>query len=412
MKKIHNFSKAFLGCAIFSALVIVLGIAGIFVKGINFGIDFEPGLLEEVRVAPTAIEVNYAGPATVTLDVSATGIDVVISGTGAENETRTFTFGQNPTVSAIAESLNTVDGITARVRSSESADSYSLFTNSAATSRLSSDVSFRLYAQSEELKVTIDDIRATMSGLNVSVKELGTEDNRSFQIRAKATDESATNQKLQEEITSALQNKFGSDNVAIIKTDFVGSTFSKSLMLKSILLAVLTILLIWVYATVRFHWDFALGAVVALIHDFLIMFTFISWFQIEFSSTTLAAVLTIFGYSINATVVILDRVRANLKNTEAKKFTEVLDKSLSETLSRSIITTITTLFASVSLWVFTDGAIETFAIVLTIGLISGCYSSMFISSGFIALVRRHWEPGENAERVRPRKETAKNLENK
>lgn len=412
MKKIHKFSKAFLGCAIFSALVIVLGIVGIFVKGINFGIDFEPGLLEEVRVAPTAIEVNYAGPATVTLDVSATGIDVVISGTGAENETRTFTFGQNPTVSAIAESLNTVDGITARVRSSESADSYSLFTNSAVTSRLSSDVSYRLYVQSDELSVTVDDIRAAVDGLNVSVKPLGTEDNRSFQIRAKATDESATNQKLQEEITSALQNKFGSDNVAIIKTDFVGSTFSKSLMLKSILLAVLTVLLIWVYATIRFHWDFALGAVVALIHDFLIMFTFISWFQIEFSSTTLAAVLTIFGYSINATVVILDRVRANLKNTEAKKFTEVLDKSLSETLSRSIITTITTLFASVSLWVFTDGAIETFAIVLTIGLISGCYSSIFISSGFIALVRRHWEPGENAERVRPRKETAKNLENK
>lgn len=406
MKTIHKFSKAFLGCAIFSAIVIAFGIVGVCVRHINFGIDFEPGLIEEVRVAPTAIEVTYSGAATVNMEMSATGIDVVISGTGAENETRTFTFGQNPTVEAIVASLNSVEDIHAVLRKSGSADSYGLFTNSAATSRLSSDVPYRLYVQSQDLVVTVDDIREAVKDLGVNVKPLGTEENRSFQIRAKAAEDD-TNQKLQENITNALQNAFGNDNVAIIKTDFVGSTFSKSLMLKSILLALLTVVLIWLYATVRFHWDFALGAIVALIHDFLIMFTFISWFQIEFSSTTLAAVLTIFGYSINATVVILDRVRSNMKiMTEAKKFNEILDKSLTDTLSRSIITTVTTLFASIALWVFTDGAIKTFAIVLTIGLISGCYSSLFISSGFISMVRRNWENGENAERVAPRKETA------
>ena len=406
MKTVKNFSKAFLPCAIVSALIIVFGIVGFCVKGINFGIDFEPGLIEEVRVAPPAIELTYSGSANVSIENSNTGIDVVVSGTGAENETLTFTYGQNPTVKDMASALESIEGVSVKLLSSADADSYGLFANSAVTARLSSDVPYRLYVQSDALVTTIDDVREAVKELDVAVKALGTEESRSYQIRAKAADESATNQALQDGINGALKASFGEENVAIIKTDFVGSTFSSSLAFKSVLLALLTILLIWVYATVRFHWDFALGAIIALLHDCLIMFTFISWTQIEFSTTTLAAVLTIFGYSINATVVILDRVRGNMKTVETKKFTDILNKSLSDTLSRSVITTITTLFASISLWVFTSGAIETFAIVLTVGLISGCYSSMFISSGFIAFVRRNWEPGENANRVRPRKETA------
>ena len=99
-------------------------------------------------------------------------------------------------------------------------------------------------------------------------------------------------------------------------------------------------------------------------------------------------------------------MRENLKFVKTRDFRDILDRSLSDTLSRSIITTVTTLFASISLLVFTTGSIHDFAIVLTIGLLSGCYSSLFISSGFIAFMRRHWEPGENADRVRPKKSTA------
>ena len=131
------------------------------------------------------------------------------------------------------------------------------------------------------------------------------------------------------------------------------------------------------------------------------MFAFISWAQVEFSTTSFAAVLTVFGYSINATVVILDRVRENIKLVETKSFKTILDTSISETLTRSVITTVTTLFAAVSLLVFTTGSICDFAKILTVGLISGCYSSMFISSGFISWVRRNWQPGEWADHVRP-----------
>ncbi|MBQ0039964.1 MAG: protein translocase subunit SecF [Treponema sp.] len=402
MKTVKNFSKAFPACAIASAAIIVFGIAGIFVRGINFGIDFVPGLVEEVRIAPAAIELTYKGSANVSVETSNVALELVISGIGAENETKTFTYGQNATVQAMADALNTVDGITAKVVASAGADSYGIYTDSASTSRLSFDQPMRLYVSDAANNVSIDAVRDCLSSQNVAVKELGDAANRSFQIRAKMSKNDTTSvETLQNGITGSLKAKFGEGNIAIVKTDFVGSSFSASNTWKSVVLAVVTLFAIWLYATIRFHWDFALGAIIALLHDCLIMFAFISWTQVEFSTTSFAAVLTIFGYSINATVVILDRVRENIKLVDTKDFKVILDTSISSTLSRSVITTITTLFASISLLVFTSGSIRDFAQILTVGLISGCYSSMFISSGFIAWARKNWQPGEWANHIKP-----------
>ena len=402
MKTVKNFSKAFPACAIASAAIIVFGIAGIIVRGINFGIDFVPGLVEEVRIAPAAIELTYKGSAGVSVETSNVALDLVISGTGAENETKSFTYGQNATVQDMANALNTVEGVTAKVLASGSADSYGIYLDSASTARLSFDQPMRLYVSDAANNVSIDEVRASLSSQNVSVKELGDAANRSFQIRAAISkDDDASIETLQQAITGSLKDKFGANNIAIVKTDFVGSSFSSSNAWKSIVLAVVTLFAIWFYASIRFHWDFALGAIIALIHDCMIMFAFISWTQVEFSTTSFAAVLTIFGYSINATVVILDRVRENIKLVDTKDFKVILDTSISDTLSRSVITTVTTLFASVSLLVFTSGSIRDFAQILTVGLISGCYSSMFISSGFISWARRSWQPGEWANHVKP-----------
>jgi len=409
MKKTIKFSKAFLGCAIFSALLIISGIVGLCTKGINFGIDFKPGLMEEVRIAPTAMELTYNGSAQVTANTSRTSFELVISGVGADNETKTFAYGQYPTISKLAEVLNGVEGITANVLNSGDVDSYGIYTNNAVSAVLSA-TPFRVYVINDTGSAdvaTVDQVRNALGAFSgVNVKALGTDTDPDFQIRVGVTDSEDTNKSLQEDITSSLQKAFGVDNVAIVKTDYVGSQFSQSLVSKSIWLVVATMVLIWLYATIRFHWDFALGSIMALCHDTLIMFTFIVWTQMEFTTTTLAAILTIVGYSINATVAILDRVRENMKTMNTKKFNDILDKSLTDTLSRSLITTITTMFASVALYIFTTGSIKDFALALTVGLVSGCYSSMYISSGFISLMRRHWEPGENANRVRPKKTTA------
>lgn len=402
MKKNFKFSKAFLPCAIFSLVIIITGVVGLFVRGVNFSIDFVPGLIEEIRVAPAAAEITYTGSSAVNVELDSTSLSLVITGAGVDNETKTFSFGQNPTVSDMVNALNTVSGVSAKLIGSGSVDSYGIFVNSMVTSRLSS-TPYRLYVPSGD-SVSVDDVRDAVSALDVSVKAMGTDANRSFQIRAKVDkDDETSSQDLQSSILSALQSKFGVDNVPVIRQDFVGSQWSSSLLASSIWMAIGTIFLIWLYAAIRFKPALAFGAVIALLHDCLVMFAFITWFQLEFSTTTLAAILTIFGYSINATVVILDRLRFNIKNMESKNFINILDQSLNDTLGRSIITTVTTLFAAISLWVFTTGSIRTFAIVLTIGLLSGCYSSIFISSGFIALVRRNWDPDKERNRkARPR----------
>ena len=318
-------------------------------------------------------------------------MEIVVSGTGAENATHAFSFNNYQTIGELAQAVNGVEDVTMKVLNS-SASTYNSFLNSAASNILS-ETPILLYPANVS-EASIDDIRTCLSALSgVDVKQLGDEANVSFQIRMGANEGSATQSELQSDVDNALFNKFGKEKVAVVKTDFIGSGFSKSLALKSILVLCLTIVLIWVYAAVRFHWDFALGSVIALIHDALIMMTFIIWTQMEFSTTVLAAVLTIVGYSINATVVILDRVRFNMKMMDnVTSFKDILNKSLSDTMLRSILTTLTTLFAVVSLYVFTTGSIKDFSLALIVGLLSGMYSSIFISSAFISACRKKWKP--------------------
>lgn len=401
MKTVKKFSKAFPACAVLSSVLILFGIAGFFIRGINFGIDFVPGLLEEVRIGPAAIEISYNGSANISVGTSSTALELVITGTSAENETKIFSYAQNPFIKDIAASLSEVDGLSVSVKGAENVSSYGIYLDSSSTSRLSADAPVLLYVSDASKNVSIDDVRSALASESVEVKELGDDSNRSFQIRAAISKNDISSDSLQAEIIGSLKEKFGESNVAIIKTDFVGSGFSSSNAIKSVILAVVTLLAIWIYCAIRFHWDFAAGAIIGLVHDCLIMFSFISWTQVEFSATSFAAVLTIFGYSINATIVILDRVRENISLIQTKKFNDILNASISETLSRSIITTVTTMFASVALLVFTSGSIKDFAIVLTVGLVSGCYSSMLIVPGFVSLMRRNWEPGEFAKHVRP-----------
>ncbi len=388
MKKTINFNKGFLPAAILSCAIIVFGIVGFFVKGINLGLDFRPGLIEEIRVAEPVAEISYKGSANVSMDLSAGQMDIIISGTGADNETRSFNFAVLKTVGELAAEVNKLADVTMTVKNA-SYDSTKLFLNSAVTNQLTSTPIYIYPAGTSE--ITTDDIRNALGEVGGNIKQLGTGADASYQIRMGVSEGDAQNE-IQSSINDKLYKAFGKEKVAIVKTDFIGAGMSKSTSIKSIIMFIAVVGLIWLYATIRFHWDFALGSVIALIHDTLIMFTFIIWTQMEFSSTVLAAVLTIVGYSINATVVILDRVRYNLKMMpEAKTFNEILNKSLSDTFTRSVLTTVTTLFAVVSLFVFTSGSIKDFSLAMIVGLICGMYSSIFISSGFISSTRKNWK---------------------
>ena len=387
MKKLIQFSKFFPVAVILSAVIIISGIISVTTRGINFGLDFKPGMIEEIKISNTVLEVTYNGTATVSLDVTENGVDVVVSGIGEENRTESISFDSVSTVSELAAKINSVNGVSAHIKKEQALPSDGVYVTSGASKNLGENP-LRLFVADESSTVTADDIRAALKDFSsVDVKEVGSDTERAFQIRMGVTGEESKT--MQGDANKALTDTFGADKIAISKSDFIGAQYSQSLIRDSILLVLATLVLIFIYSAIRFHWDFALAAVIAIIHDALIMVSFISFIQMEFSTTTLAAILTIIGYSINATVVILDRVRSDIKVVEAKTFKEILNSALTSTLSRSVITTLTTLFAVLALFFFTTGTIHDFSLALTVGLISGCYSSIFIAGAFILSVRKN-----------------------
>lgn len=395
-KKVIHFSKGFVPCVILSVLLILSGIFVLITKGLNLGIEFKAGLLEDIRIAPTALELTYSGPANVSVQVTGIGMTVIVSGLGAENASYEIPYVRYRTVAEVASALNDIAGVNAVVRSAPDQTAVDLFANSESSSLLGTSP-FRLhYIGAATRDYSAEDVRSALSSMNdVSVKMVGDSKSNSFQIRAgdDGSDPEAS-KKIQQAIASRLSSAFGEDMIAVIKTDFIGSQFSSSLVLQSIILVAATLLLIWLYSTIRFRWDFALGAVLAITHDALIMIAFIAWTGLEMNSTMIAAILTIIGYSINDTIVVLDRVRENMKTVKVTKFTELLNLSQTEILGRTVITTVTTLLAVFALYIFTSGSMKEFALALIVGMISGVYSTIMIASAFIALVRRNWKPSD------------------
>jgi preprotein translocase subunit SecF len=182
---------------------------------------------------------------------------------------------------------------------------------------------------------------------------------------------------------AGLEAKFGKNMVVVLKTDFVGARYSQTLGRTAAFLVVATLLLILLYSTIRFKIEYAIGAVLAIMHDALIMVSFVVWTRMEFNASTIAAILTILGYSINDTIVQFDRVREERKLRPTESFKDVLDYALSVTLGRTIITTAATMLTVLSLFFFTTGDIKNFSLALFVGMVSGTYSTIYIASAFV-----------------------------
>jgi len=163
------------------------------------------------------------------------------------------------------------------------------------------------------------------------------------------------------------------------RSEFVGPTVSSELLWKGFQAVSFALFAILIYIWLRFEWQFGFGAVVALTHDVLFTLGVLSLFNIEFSLSTIAAVLTIAGYSINDTVVIFDRVRENLRKYKKLELIDLFNMSINNTLSRTVMTSITTLLALISLYIFGGEVIKPFALTMIIGVLIGTYSSIFIA---------------------------------
>lgn len=197
--------------------------------------------------------------------------------------------------------------------------------------------------------------------------------------------------KAQQAALNRVKEKLG-DKVIYRSTEVVGPTVQGELIESGILAVISAIGAVLIYIWFRFEWQFAVGAVAALIHDVLMTIGIFSLLQIEFGLPVVAAILTIVGYSLNDTVVVYDRIRENLRKYKKLALIDLLDRSLNETLSRTILTSVTTLLALVSLYVFGGEVIRGFTFAMIWGVIVGTYSSVFIASPILLAldVSRDW----------------------
>ncbi len=225
------------------------------------------------------------------------------------------------------------------------------------------------------VKEALADIKA------LQVQTVGTGDVVDYMIRV-GVDSSVNNfqNTMAEQIEKTLINSFGKGNVEVLSTEFVGSRFAGNLASQTVFLTVVAMLLILVYIWFRFKLNYAVSAIMAIIHDVLFLLGFIGVMQLEFSTATIAAVLTIIGYSLNDTIVIFDRIRENTRLVKDKTFKDVINISVTQSLSRTLITSLTTFIAVLFIFVIGTGTVKTFALSLIVGIIVGTYSSIYIAS--------------------------------
>jgi preprotein translocase subunit SecF len=210
-----------------------------------------------------------------------------------------------------------------------------------------------------------------------------------LRIQAQSDEESVTPETINA-VESALHTV--DPDITFPSVESVGPKVSGELIKTAILAVAASIFAVLVYIWLRFEWQFALGAVVALIHDVTLTIGIFALFQIRFDLAIIAALLTIVGYSINDTVVVFDRVRENLRKFKKMELTDVLNLSINETLSRTVMTSFTTLIALIALLVLGGDVIRGFVFAMTWGIIVGTYSSVFVASNIVLMlgVKRDW----------------------
>lgn len=192
------------------------------------------------------------------------------------------------------------------------------------------------------------------------------------------TAETGQEAKLSNQILSIIKQDHPS--ATITKADFVGSQVGDELVEQGSLAMLYAIIGILLYVTFRFEWRFSLGAVAALVHDVIITIGVFSLFQVEFDLTVLAALLAVIGYSLNDTIVVFDRVRENFRKVKKQSSAEIMNTSIGQTLSRTVITSFTTMLVLIALYTFGGALINGFAFALIIGVVVGTYSSIFVAS--------------------------------
>jgi len=232
--------------------------------------------------------------------------------------------------------------------------------------------------RTEGSTITIADIRQSFLKMNlgdVTVKKFGKENDYLVKIEITRTDD--------ENFIKSINDKLSADLGTVInfrRVENVGPKVSNELLRAGLLAISLSLAAMLFYIWIRFEWQFSLGAIIAIIHDVIITVGIFSFLSYEVNLSIVAALLTIVGYSMNDTVVIFDRIRENLKKYSKMSISDISDLSTNQTLSRTLITSVTTLLALFSIYIFGGAILKGFSFAMILGVIIGTYSSIFIAT--------------------------------
>ena len=235
--------------------------------------------------------------------------------------------------------------------------------------------------------------REALSGLrlgDVQVQQFGSASNAQVRFQ---TPEGASPADTVERVRGALRDALGQD-VNFTRTDVIGAKVSDELRTQGILALLAAIVLMMVYIWFRFEFRFGVGAMLGLFHDVILTFGMLAVTQMEFSLTTIAGILTVIGYSMNDTVVVYDRVRENLMKYKRMPLSELIDLSVNETFSRTMITGPTAMMALLGLAIFGGEALFSFSMVLMFGLVVGTYSSIYVAAPLLLLFNKRPDDAE------------------
>jgi preprotein translocase SecF subunit len=238
--------------------------------------------------------------------------------------------------------------------------------------------------RASDKQITISQLRQSFLNMNlgdVSVKEFGKNNDFLIKFEKKENNNSNLISDVKESLTKSIGSGFNFRRV-----ENVGPKVSSELLRSGIIAIGLSLAAMLLYIWIRFEWQFSLGAILAIFHDVILTLGVFSLFSFEINLSIVAAVLTIVGYSMNDTVVIFDRIRENLNKFSDIKIFDLTNTSINETLSRTIITSVTTLLALVSIYIFGGEILKGFSLAMILGVIFGTYSSIYIANPILILL--------------------------
>lgn len=234
----------------------------------------------------------------------------------------------------------------------------------------------------QDLQTEIGQLFKDTTGVDASVTSSG---DKNEQVLIRSTSIDSENRA---KVITAMEDKYGLTDEDLYGNEDVSASIGRDLQSAAFLCAIVAIILMLIYITIRFELTSGLAAICCLIHDLMIMLSVYVWFQIPLDTGFIAAALTILGYSINASIIVFDRIRENLRNARKETFEEVAERSVWQTMGRTINTTLTTLFTVGAIFILGVPSLKQFTFPLIVGILAGAWSSIMLSASFWSFFRK------------------------